>query len=140
MHAVFRYTLEMLIEEAFDVQSFQVSGGPQWNNDERFDIVAIPPASSKSSKANPPYPQAPPNDEQRQMLQTLLAARSTYRRRATRSSNYRTRRIRTSILGSGASAGAPFQETVSPGPTFPCLSWPPASADIWDIPCWTRPG
>lgn len=69
------YTLQMLIEEAFDVQSFQVSGGPRWINDDRYDIVAKPPASSKSSKANPPYPKAPPNDEQRQMLQTLLSDR-----------------------------------------------------------------
>ena len=69
------YTLQMLIEEAFDVQSFQVSGGPRWINDDRYDIVAKPPASSKSSKANPPSPKAPPNDEQRQMLQTLLADR-----------------------------------------------------------------
>jgi uncharacterized protein (TIGR03435 family) len=69
------YTLQMLIEEAFDVQSFQVSGGPRWINDDRYDIVAKPPASSKSSKANPPSPKAPLNDEQRQMLQTLLADR-----------------------------------------------------------------
>ena len=69
------YTLEMLIEEAFDVQSFQVSGGPRWINDDRYDIVAKPPASAESSKANPPYPKAPPNDEQRQMLQALLVER-----------------------------------------------------------------
>jgi uncharacterized protein (TIGR03435 family) len=69
------YTLRMLIEEALDVQSFQVSGGPRWINEDRYDIVAKPPASSKASKANPPYPKAPPNDEQRQMLQTLLVDR-----------------------------------------------------------------
>jgi uncharacterized protein (TIGR03435 family) len=72
---VSHFTLEMLIEQAFDIQSFQVSGGPRWINDDRYDIIAKPPASSKSSKANPPYPKAPPNDEQRQMLQTLLAER-----------------------------------------------------------------
>jgi uncharacterized protein (TIGR03435 family) len=69
------YTLEMLIEEALDVQPFQVSGGPHWIQVDRFDIAAKPPASSKSSQANPPYPKAPPNAEQRQMLRTLLADR-----------------------------------------------------------------
>lgn len=68
-------TLEKLIEEAFSVQPFQVSGGPRWILEERYDIVAKPPASSESSKANPPYPKASPNDEQRRMLQTLLVDR-----------------------------------------------------------------
>ncbi|HTX39476.1 MAG TPA: TIGR03435 family protein [Bryobacteraceae bacterium] len=69
------YTLEMLIEEAFDVPKFQVSGGPHWIQVDRFDLEAKPPASSPSSKANPPYPKAPPNAEQRQMLAALLADR-----------------------------------------------------------------
>ncbi|SPE36142.1 conserved exported hypothetical protein [Candidatus Sulfopaludibacter sp. SbA3] len=69
------YTLQMLIEEAFDAQPFQVSGGPRWIHDDRYDIEAKPPASAKSSKATPPYPKAPPNAEQRQMLQTLLVDR-----------------------------------------------------------------
>jgi uncharacterized protein (TIGR03435 family) len=69
------YTLEMLIEEAFDIQSFQVAGGPRWIHDDRYEIDARAPASSKSSKANPPYPKAPPNEEQRLMLQSLLADR-----------------------------------------------------------------
>lgn len=70
-----RYTLELLIEDAFDVQSFQISGGPRWINDDRYDIVAKPPASSQSSRANPLYPKAPPNTEQRKMLQALLIDR-----------------------------------------------------------------
>jgi uncharacterized protein (TIGR03435 family) len=68
-------TLKLLIEVAFSVQSFQISGGPGWMNDDRWDIEAKPPASSKSSKANPAYPKVPPNEEQRQMLQALLADR-----------------------------------------------------------------
>lgn len=67
--------LEYLIEQAFDVRSFQVSGGPGWMNDDRFDIEARPPASSESSKANPSNFKLPPNDEQRRMLQTLLVDR-----------------------------------------------------------------
>ena len=69
------YTLQMLIEEAFDVQPFQVSGGPHWMQVERYDLEAKPPQSSLSAKANPPYPKAPLNAEQRQMLVALLAER-----------------------------------------------------------------
>lgn len=69
------YTLAMLMEEAFSVQRFQISGGANWVREERYDIDARPPASSKSIKSNPPYPMTPPNDEQRQMLQALLADR-----------------------------------------------------------------
>jgi len=68
-------TLRYMIMEAFDVQPFQISGGPGWITDDRFDIDAKPPTSSKSSRSNPPYDKAPPNEEQRQMLQTLLVER-----------------------------------------------------------------
>ncbi|HEY3453998.1 MAG TPA: TIGR03435 family protein [Bryobacteraceae bacterium] len=68
-------TLHYLIEQAFKVQPFQVSGGPGWMQDERYDIEAKPSASSKSSTSMPPYPKAPPNEEQRQMLQSLLIER-----------------------------------------------------------------
>jgi uncharacterized protein (TIGR03435 family) len=69
------FTLKQLMEEAFNVQPFQISGGPRWINEDRYDIEARPPASSKSSKANPSNRKLPPNDEQRQMLQTLLVDR-----------------------------------------------------------------
>ncbi len=69
------YTLQMLIEEAYSVQTFQVSGGSRWIREDRYSIVAKPPASSKSSKSMPPSPKAPPNEEQLSMLQTLLADR-----------------------------------------------------------------
>lgn len=69
------YTLEMLIEEAYSVEPFQISGGPRWIGEDRYSIVAKPPESSKSSKSIPPYPKAPPNQEQRVMLQTLLTDR-----------------------------------------------------------------
>ena len=67
--------LEYLIMEAFDIESFQVSGGPRWLREDRYDIEAKPPSSSKSAKAEPTSPKTPPNDEQRLMLQTLLADR-----------------------------------------------------------------
>lgn len=70
-------TLRMLIECAFDVQPFQVSGGPAWTGDlqYRYEIAALPPSTSKSSKANPSTPKAPLNPEQREMLQSLLIGR-----------------------------------------------------------------
>jgi uncharacterized protein (TIGR03435 family) len=69
------YTVEMLVEEAFDAQAFQIAGGPQWIKDLRFDIEAKPPASSKSSNSNPSSIKLPPNDVQRQMLRSLLIDR-----------------------------------------------------------------
>jgi uncharacterized protein (TIGR03435 family) len=68
-------TLQYLIMEAFDVQTFQIAGGPGWMTIDRFAIEARPPASSKSSKSNPALAKLPPNEEQRQMVQTLLADR-----------------------------------------------------------------
>lgn len=67
--------LDYLIQEAFDIQGFQVSGGPNWIHEERFDVDAKPPAASASSRSNPRSPKLPPNDEQRKMLQALLAER-----------------------------------------------------------------
>jgi uncharacterized protein (TIGR03435 family) len=68
-------TLEMLIKYAFDVQAFQISGGPGWIHTERYEIDARVPPSSKSSKAHPSVPNAPMTSEQRVMLATLLANR-----------------------------------------------------------------
>jgi uncharacterized protein (TIGR03435 family) len=68
-------TMQQLIQVAFDVQAFQVSGGPAWMETERYDIDAKPPASSKSSHSMPPYAKAPLNEEQRQMVQSLLVER-----------------------------------------------------------------
>jgi uncharacterized protein (TIGR03435 family) len=67
--------LQYLIMEAFDVRPFQISGGPGWMNEDRFDLEARPPADSQSSHANPRNPKLPMNEEQRQMLQALLADR-----------------------------------------------------------------
>lgn len=83
-------TLEMLISDAFEVQTFQISGGPSWVRDVKYwyDIDARVPSSSESSKANPPNRGAPMNAEQREMLQTLLADRFQLRfHRETRESS-----------------------------------------------------
>lgn len=70
-------TLELLIEYAFDVQPFQISGGPAWMRDFqcRYEIEARSPSTSKSSEANPSTSKAPLNEEQREMLQSLLIDR-----------------------------------------------------------------
>ena len=68
-------TLKMLIEVAFDLQQFQISGGPARASDLRWSLEAKPPASSESSRARPFSSKLPPNREQRQMLQSLLADR-----------------------------------------------------------------
>jgi hypothetical protein len=67
-------TLEMLIEFAFDLQKFQIAGGPGWIHTDRYEIDARVPPSSKSSKAHPSVPNAPMSSEQRAMLGTLLAS------------------------------------------------------------------
>ena len=68
-------TLQYLMMEAFGIQDWQISGGPNWVKDARYDVEAKPPESSMSIHANPKYPKLPPNDEQRQMLQSLLMDR-----------------------------------------------------------------
>jgi uncharacterized protein (TIGR03435 family) len=70
--------LEYLIMRALDVQQFQILGGPAWKDlvsGDRFDIEAKPPESSSSARSTPTSSKSAPNEEQRQMLQSLLADR-----------------------------------------------------------------
>jgi uncharacterized protein (TIGR03435 family) len=67
--------MRYLLQKAFNVEGYQLSGAPLRNDSGRYDIEAKPPAASKASQAMPPYPKAPPNEEQRQMLQSLLVER-----------------------------------------------------------------
>jgi uncharacterized protein (TIGR03435 family) len=59
-------TLRRLIQNGYQVQPYQISGGPAWVNDTApvYDIAARAPGES-----------TPTADEARQMLQTLLADR-----------------------------------------------------------------
>jgi uncharacterized protein (TIGR03435 family) len=68
-------TVDQLIQQAFNIQKFQVSGGPEWMRTDRYDIDAKPADFAKSKESMPPYRKAPMNDEQRQMLQSLLVDR-----------------------------------------------------------------
>jgi len=70
--------IKYLIMVAFDVQHWQILGGPSWTDlvsGAAYDIQAKPPDSSPSSKLNPAIAKNPPSDEQRQMLQALLIDR-----------------------------------------------------------------
>jgi uncharacterized protein (TIGR03435 family) len=75
-------TVLYLIMVAFNVQDFQVSGGPGWITDaggERFDIQAKPPESSLSARWETSSPKIYPGKEEREMLQALLADRLQFR-------------------------------------------------------------
>lgn len=70
--------LQFLMMVAFNVQRWQISGGPGWTDlitGDSYDIQAIPPASSQAAHLNPAIAKNPPSDEQRQMLQALLMDR-----------------------------------------------------------------
>ena len=55
-------TLQLLIQQAYNIDRYQLAGGPAWITDDRYDIVATPSAQPSSA-------------EQRIMLQNLLADR-----------------------------------------------------------------
>lgn len=67
--------LEWLIMFAFDIQSYQITGGPAWMHEAAYSIDAEPPASSESARHNPPSLYSPLDEEQRLMLQALLIGR-----------------------------------------------------------------
>ena len=64
-------TLRSIIEEAYDVQSNQIIGGPDWLNSSTFDIQAKLP---NSDSTKPPIP--PDRTKIQKLLQTLLADRA----------------------------------------------------------------
>lgn len=66
-------SIKMLVETAFNLQDFQVVGGPDWTASQWFEINAVPPETSLS--LNIKVPNAEPTSEQRLMLQSLLADR-----------------------------------------------------------------
>jgi uncharacterized protein (TIGR03435 family) len=70
-----QFTLKMLIHDAYNLESYQILGGPHWADEDRYNIEAKPPKSSEASHWVPESFKTPPNPEMRQMLQTLLADR-----------------------------------------------------------------
>lgn len=70
--------LQFLIMMAYNVEHFQISGGPAWTDamsGDSFDIQAKPPESSLSAQWKTVSPKLPPGEEERRMLQSLLADR-----------------------------------------------------------------
>jgi uncharacterized protein (TIGR03435 family) len=66
-------TLKTLVMCAFNVQDYQVAGGPNWTSSQWFEIRAVPPETSPSR--NIKVRNAEPTAEQRLMLQSLLRDR-----------------------------------------------------------------
>ena len=65
--------IKLLLEYAFNVQDYQVAGGPPWISSQWFEINAVPPENSLSR--NIKVANADPIPEQRLMLQSLLRER-----------------------------------------------------------------
>lgn len=68
-------TLRMMIQYAYKVQDYQISGGPNWVGQDLYEVEAIPPDDSSSRQYRPQYINNPPTEEQRLMLQSLLSER-----------------------------------------------------------------
>ena len=65
--------IKWLVEYAFDLQDYQVAGGPSWISSQWFEINAVP--SENSLSRNIKVANANPIPEQRLMLQSLLRDR-----------------------------------------------------------------
>jgi uncharacterized protein (TIGR03435 family) len=65
--------IKWFVEIAFDLQDYQLAGGPNWVSSQWFEINAVPPEASPSR--NIKLQNAQPTSEQHQMLQSLLRDR-----------------------------------------------------------------
>jgi len=66
-------TIKMLVQVAFNLQDYQITGGPDWAHSQWFEINAVPPETSPSR--NIQGRNVEPTPEQRLMLQSLLRDR-----------------------------------------------------------------
>lgn len=66
-------SMKMILYYAFHIQEYQISGGPDWIGTDKYNIEAVPPDTAASRSAKQPDIAATPSDEQRKMLQNLLA-------------------------------------------------------------------
>jgi uncharacterized protein (TIGR03435 family) len=65
--------IKWLVEVAFNLQGYQLAGGPNWISSQWFEINAVPPEASPSR--NIKLQNVEPTSEQRLMLQSLLRDR-----------------------------------------------------------------
>ena len=63
----------IIVQDAYDVYDYQITGAPEWASSEWLVVNAIPPDDSPSRGQK--IRQVEPTDEQRQMLQSLLRER-----------------------------------------------------------------
>lgn len=68
-------SVQELIQAAYDLREFQIVGAPEWTGNEWYNVIGIPPEDAPARKLEPPSPNTPINEEQRQMLQALLRDR-----------------------------------------------------------------
>ena len=69
-------SMEMLIEEAYGIQQFQISDGPSWIWFDRFDIQAKANPSTDVDSQSTGEPGRPDKARRWQMIQTLLAMKA----------------------------------------------------------------
>ena len=69
--------IKSLVEYGFNLQDYQIAGGPGWVSSQWFEVNAVPPDPSPSR--NIKVPNAEPTAEQRLMLQSLLRDRFGFR-------------------------------------------------------------
>ena len=69
--------IKWLVELAFNLQDYQLAGGPNWVSSQWFEINAVPPEASSSR--NIKVQNAEPTTEQRLMLQNLLRDRFSFK-------------------------------------------------------------
>jgi len=67
--------LDLIVQLAYGVDEYQLSGVPRWANEDRWDISARVPASSQSARYVPKSFKSPPTPEMLLMLRSLLAER-----------------------------------------------------------------
>ena len=73
--AITNFTVNMLIEVAYDVSLYRIAGAPRWAGEEVYDITAKAPAGSPAAAFIPRSPTVVPSPESRAMMRSLLADR-----------------------------------------------------------------
>ena len=69
------FTLTTLIEEAYGLSIYRVTGGPRWAGIDFYSITAKSPDGSPAAAFVPPAPNYPPAPEIHAMIRSLLADR-----------------------------------------------------------------
>lgn len=68
-------TLKNMMQVAFKLQTSQIKGGASWIDQDRYDVVGIPPSHPRSRAGSQQALSGDPTDAQREMLQSLLIDR-----------------------------------------------------------------